>query len=307
MNFYLAGIGELLWDLLPDGSKLGGAPANFAYQACAMGAQSRVISRVGDDPLGRKAIASLTALGMPTDCIEVDDKASTGTASVELGTDGQPHFIIHPDVAWDRLQGEAASRQFVAIADAVCFGTLAQRSPTSAATVLALVASSPPSALRIFDINLRQQYYSRAMIDNSLELANVLKVNETELPILAKMFGLVGDAAQQIAAIADRYQLRAVAYTCGMSGSLLLAGGRYSSHTGIPTQVADTVGAGDAFTAAMALGMLMDWDLDLINQRANEVASYVASCAGATPQLPEQLRSPFLAEMFPCRTSQSGV
>lgn len=307
MSFNLAGIGELLWDLLLDGPKLGGAPANFAYQARALGAQSRVISRVGDDALGREAFARLAALGMPTDCLEVDGNAPTGTAAVELGADGQPHFIIHQDVAWDRLQGESASRQAVAAADAVCFGTLAQRSPASATTVRALVAASPPAALRIFDINLRQQYFSRAVIEESLALANVLKVNETELPILAKMFGLVGDAAQQIAAIADRYQLRAVAYTCGMSGSLLLAGGRYSSHTGIPTQVADTVGAGDAFTAAMALGMLADWDLDLINQRANEVASYVASCAGATPQLPEQLRSPFLAEMFPCRTSQSGV
>jgi fructokinase len=295
MSFNLVGIGEVLWDLLPEGPLLGGAPANFAYQARALGAQSRVISRVGNDPLGREALARFAALGMPTDCLEVDDSAPTGTATVELLADGQPHFTIHEDVAWDRLQGESASQQVVATADALCFGTLAQRSEISAATIRRLVAESSPSALRIFDIILRQQYYTFQVIEDSLALANVLKVNESELPILAKLFDLPGDSRQQIASIAKVHQLRVVAYTCGERGSLLWADGQWSAHNGIPTKVADTIGAGDAFTAALALGLLAGWNLDHINQRANEVASYVASCPGATPPLPDQLRLPFTA------------
>jgi fructokinase len=301
MSFRLAGIGELLWDLLLDGPKLGGAPANFAYHAHALGARSHVITRVGSDELGRKALARLADLGMSNECVEVDDAAPTGTASVELGADGQPHFIIHQNVAWDRLQGEAASRRVVAAADAVCFGTLAQRSANSAAVVQSLVAATPAGALRIFDVNLRQQFYSPAVVEDSLALANVLKVNETELPVLAKIFNLSGDASQQIAALAERHQLRAVALTRGEHGSLLYAAGQWSAHPGIPTQVVDAVGAGDSFTAAMALGLLGGWELDLINQRANEVASYVASCAGATPPLPGPLQSLF---SMPCR---SGV
>lgn len=295
MGFKLVGIGELLWDLLLDGPKLGGAPANFAYQAHVLGAESRIVTRVGNDELGHDALARLADLGMSAECVEVDDAAPTGTATVELKVDGQPRFTIRQNVAWDRLQGEAASRRVVAVADAVCFGTLAQRSAVSAVAIQAMVAATPRDALRIFDINLRQQFYSSAMIEDSLALANVLKVNETELPILARMFNLSGDVERQIVALAERHQLQAVAYTRGEHGSLLYAGGSWSVHPGISTNVVDAVGAGDAFTAAMALGLLAGWELDLINQRANEVASFVASCAGATPPLPERLRSPFLA------------
>jgi fructokinase len=294
MGFKLAGIGELLWDLLPAGPQLGGAPANFAYQAFALGGESAVISRIGDDPLGLEAITRLKLLGLSTDLLQIDAAAATGTASVELSADGQPHFVIHENVAWDRLQEEPASRAAVAQADAVCFGTLAQRSPASARAVRELVAATSETALRVFDINLRQHYYSQQVIESSLELASVLKVNENELPVLAEMFDLQGTTRDQISAITARFGLRAVAYTRGERGSLLHAGGEWSEHPGIPAVVADTIGAGDAFTAAMTLGLLAGWELDFVNEQANEVASFVASREGATPALPNRLRSPFL-------------
>ena len=293
MRFRLIGLGEVLWDLLPGGRQLGGAPANFAYHAAALGAEAQVISRVGHDALGRELLQRLDALGVPTGCIEVDPALPTGTVAVEVAADGQPVFQICENVAWDAIRGEAAGRLAVSVADAVCFGTLAQRSEPSRSTLRSLVSAAPPSALRILDVNLRQHYFSEPIIRESLALANVLKVNDTELPRLAEMLGLSGDERSQIAQLAGRHNLRGVAYTRGQRGSLLFFEGRWSDHPGVPTKVVDTVGAGDAFTAAMALGLLVGGDLDKVNQQANEVAAYVCSCAGATPALPETLRAAF--------------
>ena len=295
MKFKLLGLGEVLWDLLPGGRQLGGAPANFSYHASALGAEARLISRVGNDDLGREALERLVNLGIPTDCVEVDRTLPTGTAGVEVAADGQPQFQIHENVAWDALSGESAGRLAVATADAVCFGTLAQRSEPSRSTLLSLVAAAPPKALRIFDVNLRQHYFSSHIIHQSLALADVLKLNETELPRLAELFDLSGDERSQIRQLAERNPLRVVAYTRGGRGSLLYSEGRWSEHPGFPTQIADTVGAGDSFTAALALGLLAGWPLEETHQRASEVAAYVCSQFGATPGLPEQLRAPFVA------------
>jgi fructokinase len=293
MNFKLVGVGELLWDLLPGGRQLGGAPANFAYHACALGAQARVISRVGKDEAGRELVQRLEKLGVPTDCIEVDDAAPTGTVTVEVASDGQPRFSIHEDVAWDYIRGDGAGRFAVSAADAVCFGTLAQRSEPSRSTIRTFLGEIAPEAFCVFDVNLRQHYYSREVIEQSLALANVLKVNDAELPRLAELFGLNGTERTQISQLAARHDLRVVAYTRGARGSLLFADGHWSDHPGVPAKVVDTVGAGDAFAAAMTLGLLMGWGIEEVNHRANEVAAYVASCAGATPSLPENLRAPF--------------
>jgi fructokinase len=291
----LVGIGELLWDMLPDGPQLGGAPANFAYHACALGAEARVISRVGRDDLGHELIRRLERLGVHSDCVEVDLSSPTSTVTVEVDPAGEPRFTIRESVAWDNLRAESAGRLAVSLADAVCFGTLAQRLEPSRSSIRSLVRTAPPSALRILDVNLRQHYYSPPLIAESLELANVLKLNETELPRLAEMFAVTGDERSQISQLAQRHQLRVVAYTRGARGSLLLADGRWSDDPGVSANVVDTVGAGDSFTAAIALGLLAGWDLDRINHLANEVASFVASSAGATPELPLHLRSPFLA------------
>jgi fructokinase len=293
MSFKIVGIGEVLWDMLPAGHQLGGAPANFTYHASALGAETRLISRVGNDALGREALARLRQLGVPTECVELDAQLPTGTVGVTVTTDGQPHYQIHKHVAWDALRGEAAGRAAVASADALCFGSLAQRSEPSRSTILSLVAATPVTALRVFDINLRQHYYTRDVIEKSLALANVLKVNDAELPRLAEMFSLTGDARSQIQQLVERHSLRAVACTRGGSGSLLFNDARWSDHPGIATQVVDTVGAGDSFTAAMTLGLLAGWDLDRINDHASRVAAFVCSSAGATPPLPKTLRSLF--------------
>ena len=294
MSFKLVGIGELLWDLLPGGRQLGGAPANFAYHASALGADARLISRVGRDDLGREALVRLNKLGVPTDCIELDPTLPTGTVSVEIAADGQPFYQIHEAVAWDDIHGESAGRLAVASADAICFGSLGQRGERSRAAIQSLLEDVPLRALRVFDINLRQNFFSSSLLNESIALANVLKVNETELPRLAEMFDLTGDERSQIRQLAGRHRLRMVAHTRGERGSLLFSDGRWSDHPGTETSVVDTIGAGDSFTAAMTLGLLAGWDLDRINENASRIAAFVCSCAGATPELPGRLRAPFL-------------
>lgn len=288
------GLGEVLWDLLPAGKQLGGAPANFAYHAHALGADALVVSRVGDDALGREILERLRAWGLPTEGLGVAPSAPTGTVSVELSADGQPRFTIHENVAWDRLTVDEAVLAKARTADAICFGTLAQRSEPSRTTIRTLVAATPGNALRIFDINLREHYYSREILEASLGLASVLKVNDAELPVLARLLDLPGDTKRQIAHLAERFQLRLVALTRGSKGSLLFAAGQWSEHGGLCVVVKDTIGAGDAFTAAMALGFLAGWPLDVVSQRANEVAAWVCTQSGATPALPDDMRRPFL-------------
>jgi fructokinase len=288
MSFNVIGIGEILWDLLPSGKQLGGAPANFAYHAHALGARSRVISRVGQDPPGVEILQRLQALGLPIDGIQVDPAAPTGAVSVELSTDGQPRFTIHENVAWDRLALEKAALAAVAGADAVSFGTLAQRQETARSTIQALLAAARPGALRILDINLRQNYFSRQTVETSLRLANILKLNDAELPVLAELLGLRGSVRGQIEGLARQHELRLVCLTRGAHGSLLFSEGQWTDDPGKPVAVKDTVGAGDAFTAALAMGVLAGNSLEAINHRANQVARYVCSCEGATPPLAEQ-------------------
>ena len=293
VKFKIIGLGELLWDLLPGGRQLGGAPANFAYHASALGAEARLISRIGVDELGREALDLLTQREVQIECIELDPTLPTGTVGVEIGLDGQPQFQIHQNVAWDALDVDPLAARTIAEADAVCFGSLAQRCDHARAAIQSMVAAAPAEALRIFDINLRQHYYSRRIIEESLALANVLKVNENELPRLAELLGLPPGEQSQIAELAARYELKCLAYTRGGLGSLLYRDGEWSSHPGISTKIVDTVGAGDSFTAAMTLGLLAGWELGHVNEMANRVAAYVCSNAGGMPQLPPELRRCF--------------
>lgn len=294
MPFRIVGIGEALWDLLPGGRQMGGAPANFAYHARELGGDVRMVSRVGADALGRELLARLHALGIPTDGVETDPDRPTGTVTVTLEATGEPQYTIHEGVAWDNLRGEPPGREAVAAADAVCFGTLGQRSEPARTTIRDLVRSAAHAQLRILDVNLRQRYWSGPVVADSLALANVLKLNETELPRLADLFALTGDVRAQLSQLADRHGLRVVAYTRGGAGSLLMVDGRWSDHPGVPTTVADTVGAGDSFTAALAHGLLRGWAADAINARANAVAAFVASRPGGTPPLPDDLRWAFV-------------
>ena len=290
----LLGVGEILWDLLPGGRQLGGAPANFAYHAHTLNAEAWPLSRVGNDALGQGILARLRELGLPSSGVSLDPDAPTGTVSVELLPGGQPSYVIQEHVAWDRLAFDEKALALASRADAVCFGSLAQRSETARSAILSLVTAASSKAPRIFDVNLRQRYYSKALIQSSLEAANVLKLNDAELPVLAELFELRGDAAEQVQALAQRFKLDVVALTRGPFGSLLLRGGRWSDHPGLRVDVVDTVGAGDAFTAAMTLGLLKGEDLDTINASANRLAAHVCAHAGATPPLPEGWIPPVL-------------
>jgi fructokinase len=297
MNFNVIGVGEVLWDLLVTGPQLGGAPANFAYHAHALGAHAQVITRVGKDDYGREIIRRFHEMGLPETTLQIDDTVPTGTAKVALSGDGLANFTIQENVAWDHIAVTPEALVAASEAHAICFGSLAQRSQPSRNTIQQLVAETSADALRVFDINLRQQFYSRGLIEESLQLANVLKLNDDELPTLAEMFGLTDLPKHQIEWLAHTFSLRLVALTRGANGSLLYQKDnnevRWSDCPSRPVKVVDTVGAGDSFTAAMVLGLLRKKDLDEINTIANEVARYVCSQPGATPALPTEFARRF--------------
>jgi fructokinase len=283
-------IGEVLWDLLPSGRQLGGAPANFAYHCRALGADAQLVTRIGADALGEEVLERFRMVGLPTENVTVDPAAPTGTVLVELGPGGQPRFTIHENVAWDRLTADEIAIDRAADAHAIYFGSLAQRSEPAREAIRSLIAASHADALRVFDVNLRPPYIDRDVIEGSLALASVLKLNEEELPVFAAMFGLPQGVRDQVTALARRFNLPVVALTRGERGSLLWADGAWSDHPGLVVEVCDTVGAGDAFTAALTVGLLAGWGLDAINQRANEVAAFVCTMPGGMPALPDRLR-----------------
>jgi fructokinase len=293
VSFRVLGVGEVLWDLLPTGAQPGGAPANFACHARALGADAGIVTRVGDDALGRDILLRFEVLGLPTSLVQVDGSAPTGTVGVELDAEGVPRFTIHGGAAWDLLLATGGALAAATAADAVCFGSLGQRGEPARSSIQTLVAATPPRALRIFDVNLRQPFYSREVLEQSLRLANVLKLNDTELPVLASLFGAGGSPEAQLEGLARRFDLRLAALTRGPQGSLLLGPTGWADHPGLTAEVVDTVGAGDAFTAALALGLLLEWPLDRINALANEVACHVCGCPGATPSLPLRLAGAF--------------
>lgn len=291
MSFSVVGIGEVLWDLLPGGPQLGGAPANFACHAHALGASASVVTRVGDDELGHRILDRFRKMCLPLNTVQVDSLAPTGTASVTLTPSGIPQFHLQENVAWDRLVVTEHLREIVQTAHAICFGTLAQRDEVSRSTIQRLVAAAPADALRILDVNLRGSFYSRDLIDQSLALANILKLNSDELPILAEMFSIDGTPRSQMQSLAEMFQLRIAALTCGEKGSLIYADGVWLEQVPAPTPVVDTVGAGDAFTAALTMGLLAAMPLEDAHAFANEVSAFVCSQPGATPALPQGFRN----------------
>lgn len=287
----MIGIGEVLWDQLPDGKQLGGAPANFAFHAKAMGANVSVISRVGDDPLGREVLQRMFALGVPGCDVMLDSAHPTGVVEVEIGADGQPRYVILPEVAWDYIAPEAMDS--AASADAICFGTLAQRNAVSRNSIHTLLDASRTDALRVLDVNLRQDFYTPEILSASLDRANVLKLNDAELKVLARIFSLHGDLKAQIATLAERFQLQLVACTRGEKGSLLYAKGEWSEREAEKVAVKDTIGAGDSFAAAITMGLLLRWPLPRLHAMAAEVASFVCSQAGAMPEWPAEMKERF--------------
>jgi len=289
-SFTLVGLGEILWDMLPTGKQLGGAPANFAYHAQALGAKGVVVSCIGDDELGKEILSQLGGLGLDCAYIAVDKAHRTGTVTVKLDENGVPDFTIHENVAWDFIPLDSALLELAGRADAVCFGALCQRSDVSRDTVRRFLKETKPDCLRIFDINIRQSYYSKDIVGAMLETSNVLKLNDDELPLVAELLDIKGSESEILAELVARYELRLVVLTKGAEGSRLYGPDGDSECKGIPPEkIADTVGAGDAFTAAVAVGLLKGDGLEQINAHANRVASFVCSQNGATPKLPDDL------------------
>jgi fructokinase len=307
MSFKIIGIGEVLWDLLPSGSQLGGAPANFAYHAHALGADACVVTRVGKDDFGQEILRRFQQQEIADGTVQVDEKAPTGVVTVTLSDNGIPTYNIRENAAWDQISVTPAALTAIQQADAICFGSLAQRGMISRDSIQTLVASAPGNTLRIFDSNLRQKYYTHEILEQSLRLANVLKLNDAELPIIAGLMRLPGTTYDQIELLAKKFDLQLVALTRGPAGSLLFQAGKWSDCPSIPIKIVDTVGAGDAFTAALAMGLLSKMQLDEINYLADEVARYVCSCNGATPPLPKELVARFSANMDARSTSSKLV
>ena len=285
----IIGIGEILWDLLPDGKKQpGGAPANFAYAASQLGNNGIILSRVGTDTTGIELLRHLNAENLSTEYIQKDANKPTGVVEVRF-EDGQPRYEIVRPVAWDFLELSDDWRELAARAEAVCFGSLAQRDAVSGNTILEFINCT--RGLRIFDVNLRQQFFSPKILRKSLNVANVLKLNHEELPIVAEIFEIKKLNPVKIARdILTKFGLKLVCVTRGADGSVLVTKKAFFEHPGFKTKVADTIGAGDAFTAALAHGLLRRWDLDKINEFANRVGAFVASQTGAMPDFPEEFR-----------------
>ncbi len=289
--FNIVGIGEALWDIFPEGKKLGGAPTNFAYYAKSLGQNGIIVSRVGSDPLGKEILDSIEDLDLDNTYIQSDPYYPTGTVDVKLDETGQPSYIINKKVAWDFLILDNSLKKLAADADAVCFGTLAQRSPKSKDTISKFLKMAGNSTIKILDINLRQNFYSDTMIRQLLENATILKLNSHELKILKNLLGhSIDDSEINLCKkIISKYNLELLCLTRGDRGSLILDRSDHFIHKGYKVKVADTVGAGDAFTAAMVVQYLKGKTLKEISNTANKLGSWVASKDGATPVLDEKI------------------
>jgi len=281
----VAGIGELLWDLLPDGKQMGGAPANFAFHAKQSGCESLIISAIGNDTNGEELLQTLTNQGSATRLIQ-KNSFPTGTVTVSISLHGQPQYTIHENVAWDFIDSDEQTKAEINKLDAVCFGSLAQRSPVSAAAIQQLLALLKPDCLKVFDINLRQHYYSKPVIETSLQFADILKLNDEELPVLAGFFGFDGNVENQLYQLMNQFQLKFVVYTMGAKGSLVLSETKSSLVEAPEIKVADTVGAGDSFTAVFTTGILLNVPFAEAHKQASRVAAYVCTQKGACPVLP---------------------
>lgn len=283
----MIGLGEVLWDLLPSGKVLGGAPANFAYMTNVLGDQGVVASRVGCDELGQEACLVMQKLGLSTEYVQHDDRHETGTARVTIDGTGQPNFTIRESMAWDFLEWTPGWEGLSARADVICFGSLAQRSPKSADTIERFLRNAPEQTLRICDVNLRQSFFTSDVLRRSFQHADIIKLNEQEL--LQVAFHLKLGAGTEVT-IAKRLleqiaRLQLVCITRGSRGSLLVSERETVEHPGFRVRVADAVGAGDAFTACLAHHYVRLRPLDEISETANRFAAWVATQRGATPPI----------------------
>ncbi|HEX7316226.1 MAG TPA: carbohydrate kinase [Pyrinomonadaceae bacterium] len=285
-NRLVVGLGELIWDLFPEGRRLGGAPSNFAYVSRLLGDEAAVASRVGRDALGREAVERLERAGLSTTYLQTDGEHPTGTVGVRIGAHGEPNFNVNENSAWDYLEWTPEWERLAASAAVVCFGTLGQRRPEARETINRFLAATRADALRLFDVNLRHSFFTPDMLARSLRLASVVKLNAEELSAAASMLNLsVAGELGTARELLERFDLRLVAVTRGASGSLLVSREGADEHPGFRAErVSDTIGCGDAFAAALAHCLRRRAPLPLCNEIANRVGSWLAMQTGATPE-----------------------
>lgn len=287
----VAGIGELLWDVLGGSEQLGGAPINFAYHVNALGCRGVPITSVGDDERGRRALAELSGRGLDTGTVSTVPGHATGYVEVTTDANGIAGYTFPAELAWDHLRVNRQAQELAARLDGICFGTLGQRSVVAGRAILSFVDGLPQHVLRICDLNLRRHLYSREIIEGSLARADILKLSDEELQVVSSMLSLGGDPGAMLRELSGRYALDLVILTRGPHGCLLQSGADEAVDLpGIPARVVDTIGAGDAFTASVAAGVLLGHPLVAVARHANRLAAYVCTRHGAMPPIPVEFR-----------------
>ena len=290
MKGLVIGMGEALWDVLPEGKKIGGAPANFAYHGSQFGLPSCVVSAVGDDPLGHEIIENFTSKGLTHQIDTVP--YPTGTVQVEIDQAGVPQYEIKENVAWDNIPYTAMLEKLAEKTTAVCFGSLAQRNVVSRNTINRFLDAIPATnkPLIVFDVNLRQGFYNKDILCNSMKRCNILKINDEELVTVSRMFGYPGiDLQDKCWILLGKYNLQMLILTCGINGSYVFTPGNVSFQPTPKVEVADTVGAGDSFTAAFISSILKGKSVAEAHSKAVQTSAYVCTKKGAMPLLPPEL------------------
>ncbi|MDE6299107.1 MAG: carbohydrate kinase [Muribaculaceae bacterium] len=290
MKDLVVGMGEALWDVLPEGRKIGGAPANFAYHVSQFGLPSCVVSAVGDDPLGDEILENFTSKGLTHLVKKVP--YPTGTVQVELDQEGIPMYDIKENVAWDNIPFSPELEEIAKNTKAVCFGSLAQRNVVSRETIAKFLDAMPKKedSLVVFDVNLRQGFYNKEILCDSMERCNILKINDEELVTVSRMFGYPGiDLQDKCWILLGKYNLKMLILTCGVNGSYVFTPGNVSFQPTPKVEVADTVGAGDSFTAAFIASILKGKSVPEAHSIAVRTSAFVCTKKGAMPVLPSEL------------------
>lgn len=289
MGKFVIGIGEALWDMLPEGKKLGGAPANFAYHASQFGLEGLAVSAIGHDPLGEELVGQLEEHALPYHLARVD--YPTGTVQVTLDSQGVPQYEIKTGVAWDNIPYTKELADLAANCQAVCFGSLAQRSPVSRESIGLFLDAVPKDCLKVFDINLRQDFYNKEVLEASFRRCDILKINDEELVVMARLFNLPGLALEEKCRyLIKEYNLKMLILTCGVNGSYVFFDGGMSFLETPKVQVADTVGAGDSFTGAFVGSLLTGKSVTEAHETAVKVSAFVCTQSGAMPTIPDNLK-----------------
>ena len=289
MKRLVVGLGEVLWDMLPEGRKIGGAPVNFAYHAGQFGIDTMAVSAIGNDKLGEDTIAEMN--GKHLNHIFPSVPYPTGSVQVSLDEKGVPAYDIKENVAWDNIPFTNEIESVARSCRAVCFGSLAQRNAVSRNTIRKFIESTPSGCIRIFDINLRQNFYTRNVIHDSLEHCNILKINDEEIMLVSRMFNYDSSNIENVCrTIMEDFSLEMVILTCGTKGSYIFTKGGVSFMPTPKVNVADTVGAGDSFTGSFCAAILRGLPVAEAHKKAVEVSAYVCTQNGAMPEIPESMK-----------------